>query len=78
MVIGIIGLGLIGGSIAKALKEKTDIKISDPWQYSLKKHFLFQNGSSRTKDGAAAMRRRAEIPGTRRGPGDWASGRSPA
>lgn len=27
MVIGIIGLGLIGGSIAKALKEKTDIKI---------------------------------------------------
>ena len=40
MVIGIIGLGLIGGSIAKALKEKTDIKISDPWQDSLKKHYL--------------------------------------
>ena len=27
MVIGIIGLGLIGGSIAKALKEKTNIEI---------------------------------------------------
>lgn len=27
MIIGIIGLGLIGGSVAKALKEKTDIKI---------------------------------------------------
>ena len=27
-----------------------------------KKPFRFKNGSSRTKDGAAAMRRRAEIP----------------
>lgn len=27
MVVGIIGLGLIGGSIAKALKEKTDVQI---------------------------------------------------